>query len=177
MNLLHGIYDINELNKAYIRGGLGCKIFKNNLMKLEYFTDGNNFEDYYTTYMYLDKCENFYYKDEPFYCINRDEDNNSLTKVNNVDKYIQAIDKIINLYSKLNNYNIKNSISAIILELYMQYIYNLFKFKYSKSERKMLKSKIKKIKNILNNHNLDYMIKNYSLKKKIVYYLFIKRKK
>ena len=172
-----GLYDIDELAKNSIRGGLGTKIFKHNLMKQEYFTNGNNFEDYYTTYMYLGKCKNFYYEKRSFYCINRDNDNNSLTKVNDINKYIQAIDKTLEVYYKLNDYNIKNYLSGTILELYMIYIYNLLKFKYSSSERKILKNKISKIKDILKSHNLEYKIKNYSLKKKVIYYLFIKRKK
>lgn len=176
-NLDAGLYSIDKLRCHSVRGGLGLKIFKYDLMKEEYFTNGNNFEDFYTTYRYLENCKNFSYEDETFYCINRDNDNQSLTKEKNTNKYIQAIEKILEVYSKSNNYNIKNSISGIILELYMQYVYNVMKLKYSKAERKVLKNKINKMKEILMNHDVDYITKKYSLKKKITYYLLIRRKK
>ena len=99
------------------------------------------------------------------------------TKVKNINKYLQAIDKILEVYSKLDSYYIKNSLAGTILELYMQYIYNLLRFSYSSSERKLLKNRISMIKKILINHDLNYIVKNYPLKKKIIYNFFIKRKK
>lgn len=101
-NMQEGIYSIKKLKKRIIGGGLWTKIFIKNKMKEEYFYNATNFEDYYTTYLYLNNCDNFYYLKETIIFSYRDRDS-SLSNVNarniNIDRELTSI-KICNIIYK-----------------------------------------------------------------------------
>ena len=65
--LQEGIHDISYINNHRVGGALWNKIFKRKIMKEEFFLDANNFEDYFTTYSYLNECNNFYYTKKVYY--------------------------------------------------------------------------------------------------------------
>ena len=169
-----GLHSITDMAQSTIRGGLGLKVFISQKMKSDYFKAGNNYEDFYTTYYYLDHCQNFYYENNSFYCINRLEENNSLTKTNGIDKFQQALYNMIEVYQLSKQLEIKTSISAIMLELYMQYFYDRLHFHYSKEDLVQIKPNIRQIKEIIRKHKLS--MQYCSIKKKIIYYIFLKRR-
>lgn len=107
-NILHnkrikeGMFKVDLLKDNFIGGALWGKIFRKDLMQEDFFCDSNNFEDYYTTYKYLEKCENCFYTSKIFYYANRDN-NDSISKQKNINKMLKTVEiaKNIHDFSKL----------------------------------------------------------------------------
>lgn len=140
-----GLYKINELNDCIVEGSLWMKIFKKNLFSESFFYNSDNFEDVYTTYKYLNKCENFYYLAESCYVVNRTNDNNSLTKNINLNKFISTIDIIIEIndFSKL-----QNSAKLMALNYYLFSIRTCLKSKEKTGVKIKLLKKLKLLKRV-----------------------------
>lgn len=68
-----GLHNIDELNEV-VRPGLGAKIFRKSILTEDMFYESTIFEDLYTTYIYLDKCSNFFYSAKCYYTIYHDID-------------------------------------------------------------------------------------------------------
>lgn len=165
-----GEYRIEMLKERVVGGALWQKVFVKDKMKEQYFYDSGNYEDYYTTYMYLDSCTTFYYVKDIIYVADRDNPN-STTKEKSIKKRIDAVTIINSIYA---NTKFKNSIAK--LGLY-EFIANwrLAKkiFRLSK-EYKILIENLKKTKvNIIQNRDLKeltfvnkikYLVTNVALK-------------
>lgn len=165
------VLPISELKTYSIRGGLGTKIFKKSLMKEEFFISTSNFEDFYTTYKYLDSSVNFYVTDEIFYSINVNDDNISLTKKMNFKIFSQCFDILLKLYDELKNDDLKNSLVDISLERCILYTKLYIKGYY---ERKKMILIINKLNDLY--HNVLVFRNNYrirNVKDKMVFYIFI----
>lgn len=164
-----GCYDINELNDCLVEGCLWMKILKKDLFNDDFFYNSNNYEDVYTTYKYLNNCKNFYYLDEVCYIVNRLEENNSLTRNLNFNKFIKSIDIIleINKFSKLNN-----SVKILALNYYMYCMTCLFRGKEKFKTKFLLIKKLKELKSIFKKDAKE-LCRLYFKKKAYYYYLIV----
>ena len=113
--LKSGSYDCKYLINNEVTGALWCKIFRKDKMKSKFFVASNSFEDYYTTYRYLEDCKTFYYTENICYCTNRDNPN-SISKKNDFKKIRDTI-KILTEMSQFSKY--KSAIKNIIYEYYI----------------------------------------------------------
>lgn len=165
-----GIHDINEIDDCFLYGPLFLKIFKFSKLSGSDFIEFNNFEDTYTTYRYLNKCDNFYYINDTYYVYDETANANSLTKIKNIDKFIKTIDLICLMCSesKLNN---SCSISAFNYYLYLVSLINKEK-SWDKEKVKELKTKMIELEKIFL-LNFDF-IKNKQPQKQIQKYYYFK---
>lgn len=148
-----GFHDIDELNNCFLFGPLFLKIFKSEKLSEDCFCDYNNFEDTYTTYMYLNECNNFYYENDIYYIYDETVNKQSLTKIKKVDKFIKTIDliKMMNLKSKLKE---SCCISAFN---YFLYLIDLVETKqFENKDIEVLKNKMPKLEKIFIN-NLSFL--------------------
>lgn len=162
-NLKSGKYSIDKIEKMLVTGALWKKIFLREKMKEEYFYDGTNYEDYYTTYMYLNECKEIQYVKEIFYVSNRDNPK-SITKTKSIKKQIQSLEVIRQLYISTN---FKINISLLVFDTYTS---NWRRFKElinPNKESLILLYKLEEIKNIIK--NLDK--RNVTFKNIIKYYI------
>ena len=111
----NGYHKIDELDNTITEGALWGKIMKRSLIKEEYFIDSDNFEDYYTSYLYLENCSSFYYTNEIFYVADK-SNKKSLTSSMSTEKIEKAIDIIFRIY---NITKLKNSIRLLALHYYI----------------------------------------------------------
>ncbi len=167
-----GYHKMDELND-FVRPGLGTKILKKEILTPDIFIESNIFEDLYTTYMYLDKCKNFYYVNKCFYTIYHDEHSISLSSVknvNDVDTYEKSINIVLELYSKLNNETLKYSLSLRMAHIFIKYIR-----KYKDSSNVELRNKVYKIVKILKENKIPFIPLNNKKKilKKVYYFIFL----
>ncbi len=172
-----GYNSINELFGLHINANLYSKIMKRELIDEKMFIDSNTFEDFYTSYLYLDKCKNYYYLDDVLYCCYHGEDNNThLTSADSLEKKKRRFN-IVNLtYSKLNNDISKRGISSYCEQIIIGEIKNRFKSFFNiesyKNNRKV-KKEIKGIVRIVLDNN--YYVPNGKFKslKKIIFNTFL----
>lgn len=171
--------DIANLLNMHINVNLYSKIMKHDLLSENMFIDSNTFEDFYTSYLYLDKCKNYYYLDEVLYCCYRGVDNaNHLTVLLDDIEKVKKNLKIVNLtYSNVESKIIKSCIadycSRIIVEEINSRTKRLIKFKKIE-EDEIIKEELKGIVKILNETKFEY-IPNGKLKllKKLIFKLFL----
>ena len=161
-NIKEGKIDFDIFLNNTIRGGLGCKVFKKNILNLGMFVNGMNFEDYATTYLYLNKAKTIYYINEVLYNINRDDDNKSLTTKIDIDKIMESVDLMIMVYNKIEKIQLKESICFLLMLLYKmilkEYIKNFLNFK----KRKKLKQYLRKLKKIINFNKIEKYCVDFS---------------
>ena len=114
-NIKEGMYNLDLLSNDFIGGALWGKIFRADLMQKEFFCDSDNFEDYYTTYKYLEKCKNIFYTSKILYYANRDNDG-SISKKKNIYKMLKTmkIAKEIHEFSRF-----KNATEKLLLDSYI----------------------------------------------------------
>ena len=139
--LEEGRYDVRFVEKNIMAGALWCKIFVREKMKSEYFCPYNNYEDYYTTYRYLENCDNLYYTKEILYYANRDNEG-SISKTVNSTKVCNTVELLKKLYAETR---FKSTVSAI---MYDYYIIIRRKIDKSSSDEELIKAteKIKELK-------------------------------
>lgn len=109
-----GINNIQKLHKISFDGALWQKIFVKEKMEDSFFCDASSYEDFYTTYTYLNKCNNFYFSDEIFYYANRDNEN-SISKKVNLRKIIDSVNLLQELIGVTE---FKEALSFIIYDFY-----------------------------------------------------------
>ncbi|MBR5227163.1 MAG: glycosyltransferase family 2 protein [Clostridia bacterium] len=114
-NLKEGKHEIDFFNKKDVAGALWCKIFVKDKMNTEYFCQYNNYEDFYTTYRYLENCTNFYYTKEICYFANRDN-NDSISKIINSQKISNTVTLLKKIYDE-SKY--KDALSIIVYDYYV----------------------------------------------------------
>lgn len=161
--LEEGIHDISYIDNHRVGGALWNKIFRKKIMKEEFFIDANNFEDYYTTYSYLNKCNNFYYTKKVCYYTYRDNPD-SLTKKNSTEKMIKAV-KICKKINEMLKF--KKMTTKLLLNNH----YNCIKYILANEEEKNYSIYVKELKSMI--EIKDYQIKYIGIKgliKKIIIY-------
>lgn len=174
-----GIHYLNEI-KELIRPGLGSKIFKKDFLDSNMFINTLAYEDLYTTYLYLEKCKNFYYIDKSFYTIYHSKNGVTLSSVINKENFGSKLRIIYELYKRYENSSLKYSI-----ELRMVYLIMAYSKMSKKDINNELESIIQQFVIILKKDNVKYVkeysdVKFYMLKKVyfklILNYYFIKMK-
>lgn len=168
-NISKGLQGTAEFYNRILAGALWCKIFKREKMEKEDFCNANNYEDYYTTYKYLNKCNNFYYTDKILYYANRDNEN-SISKKVNVKKMNNTVELLKKTYKETSY---KPIFSKIMFEYYICSRRMLDKIKCTNKEKK---ESIKKIKELEEYFSFFEILKfKISLKQfiKYIYYEFI----
>ena len=166
-NLKSGIHTFDELN-GIIRPGLGAKIFKKDLFTSELFYDSKMYEDLFSTYMYLNKCKNFYYEDKCFYTIYHEADTNSLTCYLSKEMFKQSIDILLYLYNVIENEKLKMTLEYRMVYLFYIYLRN------KEYHEKIIDSKIKEIVRVIASKNINYIPEYESEKKVLIKKVFIK---
>ncbi len=137
-----GLHDTRIFNQSALRGALWCKIFKREKMAISDFCDANNYEDYYTTYKYLNKCKNYYYTDKILYYSDRDNEN-SISKKYSTKKIYMTIEILKKTYEETDY---KSVFSKIIFNYYIFSRRLLDKNNFSKLEKNKCLKKLNTLK-------------------------------
>ncbi len=166
-----GLHNIEDMPIMKLHGGLGCKIFRKNIMTDNMFIKSNNYEDFYSTFNYLDKCKNFFYDDKILYSINHMNDNFSLTTKLNLKSLISCINIVLILYENIVSEVLKKNVLELCPNIIISY-YKFILIKHMKAD-KNLKDKIFKIKKIINENKVIYKPGKNKFIKKIIYKLLI----
>lgn len=174
----YGIHSIDELCEK-IRPGLGSKIFKRTILESSMFINSNVYEDLYTTYLYVDKIQKFYYCDSCFYTIYHEENSNTLSSNWTNQIFGKSIQIVTSLYDKIKNITVKESLTYMFPQIFMNYCKKIIKKQYKRNTDTDIESGIIKIVEIIKNEKIDFsnnIVKNtmfwlliniyYSLKKK-----------
>ena len=109
-----GMYDEEFLKKNRIEGALWGKIFVRSLFKSEYFCESKNYEDYYSTYRYLNECKKIYFTQQIFYYTNRDN-GNSISKIYDDKKIIDTM-KLLKEIKNFSKY--QDVVNTMICQFY-----------------------------------------------------------
>ena len=167
-NMKEGLYSSKYLNKHQVEGALWGKVFVSSKMNIECFCNYNNFEDYYTTYKYLNNCENFYYTKEIFYYANRDNEN-SISKKKDIKKIYDTVNLLKLTY---NNTYYKSIFSKIIYSYYLYARRLLDKVTGTSQVKKQHINKVKELKayfNLITVFKGRFKIKQFLI---YIYYMF-----
>lgn len=167
-----GLHDIKDLNNYFVFGPLFLKVFKKSMLDNSCFAASNNFEDTYTTYMYLNKCNNFYYENDVYYVYDETINSQSLTKIKSVDKFLEAICLIEDMAKKLK---LKGLCKISAFNYYVYMIDVLNSKILTEKENSLLLKKIKDLEKIFIS-DIDF-IKNNVSDKKIQKYINFKSEK
>ena len=137
-----GMNNIEKLENISIEGALWYKVLVRKNIKDDYFIPENSYEDFYTTYTYLNECKNFYLSDKTLYCSDR-SNNDSISKKVNPEKISKTVDLLIKLYKETN---FKKSLEFIIYDFYNFSRRRIDKSDLSKQDKKLYTKKIKELK-------------------------------
>ena len=142
-----GLHNIDELNEV-VRPGLGAKIFRKSILTEDMFYESTIFEDLYTTYIYLDKCSNFFYSAKCYYTIYHDIDSSSLSSKPTAESFAKSLEMILMVHEKLEKSSLRYS-----LELWMALLFTTYWKARVKNDTsynsKMINDSIQKIAGIL----------------------------
>jgi len=169
-NMEPGWYSINDL-KDIVRPGLGAKILKRQLLKNDMFIEAKKYEDLYTTYLYLDKCNNFAYINEKFYTIFHEENANTLSNITGDEVFEKSLKLVVDLYGKLERKNVKISLAKRLTGLLMEY----WKFIIKRKELNYnVKLYITKLVDILYENKITLDKSNYNIIKRMIFSMLLK---
>ena len=129
------------------------------------FYNSNNFEDVYTSYKYLENCNSFYYLNDVCYCVNRNDNYNSLTRTVTIKKIISSVDIILDI-SK--NKKLIGSKRLLAFDIYIHNMKNIIK--NPEKNKKECINHIKKLRKVFAGHAFIYCIKYFSIKRLLFYY-------
>lgn len=115
-----GWHNIEELDEV-VRPGLGAKIFRKSILTEDMFYESTIFEDLYTTYIYLDKCNNFFYSSKCYYTIYHDVDSSSLSSKPTAESFAKSLEMILMVHAKLEKNSLRYS-----LELWMALLFTTY---------------------------------------------------
>lgn len=162
-----GYIDEKYFDNYYVKGALWEKVFKAKVMKNDFFCDYNNYEDYYTTYKFLNDANKKYFSNEILYYSDRDCVN-SLSKNTNIEKMI----KTYTLCSEINKFSkYKKATSKLMLDCYTMIGRYIIKCTNINNKYKYL-VELDNIKNINNFNIIDTNFKNII---KIIYIKLYKK--
>ena len=138
------------------------------------FYNSTIFEDLYTTYLYLDNCNNFYYLDKVLYTVFHESKTESLSSNIDYNKFEKALEILVKTYNSIGTYSLHISLEYRLVSAFASYLKNK---KYKKNVKK---SVILKVAQLLDDRKNYYYIPNthrYSiidLLKKLYIFLSIK---
>lgn len=115
-----GIHSIEEINEV-IRPGLGAKILKKSILKSDMFIESNIFEDLYTTYEYLERCNCFYYVAKCFYSIYHDAESSSLSSNETAISFSKSLEMILKIYNRTKKTSLRYSLELRMATLFTHY--------------------------------------------------------
>lgn len=163
-----GMNNIEKLKNISIDGALWYKVLVRKNIKDEYFIAENSYEDFYTTYTYLNECNNFYVSDKILYCSDR-SNIGSISKKVNPEKICKTVDLLIRLYKKTK---FKESLEFIIYDFYNFSRRRIEKSDLLKQDKNLYINKIKELKKYFSFKTLINTRVSLTEYLKYFYYLF-----
>lgn len=166
-----GIHNINEIREV-IRPGLGAKILKRNILTPDMFIESKVFEDLFTTYLYLEKCNTFYYSSKSYYTIYHDVNSNSLSSNETAESFNKSLEMILMIYEKINNRALKYSLELRMATLFTSYWKSIIK-KEKGYNSETIRKNIRRIVSILKDNNIILKPNEKKLAKVFLYKILL----
>lgn len=166
-----GVHNINEIREV-IRPGLGAKILKRNILTPDMFIESKVFEDLFTTYLYLEKCNTFYYSSKSYYTIYHDVNSNSLSSNETAESFNKSLEMILMIYEKINNRALKYSLELRMATLFTSYWKSIIK-KEKGYNSETIRKNIRRIVSILKDNNIILKPNEKKLAKVLLYKILL----
>lgn len=166
-----GVHNINEIREV-IRPGLGAKILKRNILTPDMFIESKVFEDLFTTYLYLEKCNTFYYSSKSYYTICHDVNSNSLSSNETAESFNKSLEMILMIYEKINNRALKYSLELRMATLFTSYWKSIIK-KEKGYNSETIRKNIRRIVSILKDNNIILKPNEKKLAKVFLYKILL----
>ena len=166
-----GFHNINEIREV-IRPGLGAKILKRNILTPDMFIESKVFEDLFTTYLYLEKCNTFYYSSKSYYTIHHDVNSNSLSSNETAESFNKSLEMILMIYEKINNRALKYSLELRMATLFTSYWKSIIK-KEKGYDSETIRKNIRRIVSILKDNNIMLKPNEKKLVKMFLYKILL----
>lgn len=166
-----GFHNINEIREV-IRPGLGAKILKRNILTPDMFIESKVFEDLFTTYLYLEKCNTFYYSSKSYYTIYHDVNSNSLSSNETAESFNKSLEMILMIYEKINNRALKYSLELRMATLFTSYWNSIIK-KEKGYDSETIRKNIRRIVSILKDNNIMLKPNEKKLVKMFLYKILL----
>ena len=166
-----GFHNINEIREV-IRPGLGAKILKRNILTPDMFIESKVFEDLFTTYLYLEKCNTFYYSSKSYYTIHHDVNSNSLSSNETAESFNKSLEMILMIYEKINNRALKYSLELRMATLFTSYWKSIIK-KEKGYDSETIRKNIRRIVSILKDNNIMLKPNEKKLGKMFLYKILL----
>lgn len=166
-----GFHNINEIREV-IRPGLGAKILKRNILTPDMFIESKVFEDLFTTYLYLEKCNTFYYSSKSYYTIYHDVNSNSLSSNETAESFNKSLEMILMIYEKINNRALKYSLELRMATLFTSYWKSIIK-KEKGYDSETIRKNIRRIVSVLKDNNIMLKPNKKKLVKMFLYKILL----
>ena len=166
-----GFHNINEIREV-IRPGLGAKILKRNILTPDMFIESKVFEDLFTTYLYLEKCNTFYYSSKSYYTIYHDVNSNSLSSNETAESFNKSLEMILMIYEKINNRALKYSLELRMATLFTSYWKSIIK-KEKGYDSETIRKNIRRIVSVLKDNNIMLKPNEKKLVKMFLYKILL----
>lgn len=166
-----GVHNINEIREV-IRPGLGAKILKRNILTPDMFIESKVFEDLFTTYLYLEKYNTFYYSSKSYYTIYHDVNSNSLSSNETAESFNKSLEMILMIYEKINNRALKYSLELRMATLFTSYWKSIIK-KEKGYNSETIRKNIRRIVSILKDNNIILKPNEKKLAKVFLYKILL----
>lgn len=166
-----GFHNINEIREV-IRPRLGAKILKRNILTPDMFIESKVFEDLFTTYLYLEKCNTFYYSSKSYYTIYHDVNSNSLSSNETAESFNKSLEMILMIYEKINNRALKYSLELRMATLFTSYWKSIIK-KEKGYDSETIRKNIRRIVSILKDNNIMLKPNEKKLVKMFLYKILL----
>lgn len=166
-----GFHNINEIREV-IRPGLGAKILKRNILTSDMFIESKVFEDLFTTYLYLEKCNTFYYSSKSYYTIYHDVNSNSLSSNETAESFNKSLEMILMIYEKINNRALKYSLELRMATLFTSYWKSIIK-KEKGYDSETIRKNIRRIVSVLKDNNIMLKPNEKKLVKMFLYKILL----
>lgn len=166
-----GFHNINEIREV-IRPGLGAKILKRNILTPDMFVESKVFEDLFTTYLYLEKCNTFYYSSKSYYTIYHDVNSNSLSSNETAESFNKSLEMILMIYEKVNNQALKYSLELRMATLFISYWKSIIK-KEKGYASETIKGNVRRIVSILKDNDIILKPNGKKLAKVFLYKILL----
>lgn len=166
-----GFHNISEIREV-IRPGLGAKILKRNILTPDMFVESKVFEDLFTTYLYLEKCNTFYYSSKSYYTIYHDVNSNSLSSNETAESFNKSLEMILMIYEKINDRALKYSLELRMATLFTSYWKSIIK-KEKGYASETIRENIRRIVSILKDNNIILKPNEKKLAKVFLYKILL----
>ena len=166
-----GFHNINEIREV-IRPGLGAKILKRNILTPDMFIESKVFEDLFTTYLYLEKCNTFYYSSKSYYTIYHVVNSNSISSNETAESFNKSLEMILMIYEKINNRALKYSLELRMATLFTSYWKSIIK-KEKGYDSETIRKNIRRIVSVLKDNNIMLKPNEKKLVKMFLYKILL----